>query len=308
MEQQENQDSALAAILGQYEDSKKNTFDNKRDLSNYLSTRLPDGKDTGNKNIRILAGKDGDTPFKEIHIHKIKVGDYWRKYICPKKNLGKPCPFCDTYDTLRKSSDDDEKTLAKDYSAKKAYVARVIDRDNEDDGVKFWRFNHDYRGEGIFDKLIGIFQAKGDITNPRNGRDVTMTLNKNKKGATIISGFVHDDITLLTDSKEKAEKWLNDERTWEDVYGVKPYGYLELIIKGKQPVWSKAQEKYVDRDELDSDMSNDVKAATGKLEGELNYGSPTDTPPVTSTTTEVKNEPTSDGNPKQEEEDDDLPF
>lgn len=293
-------DDVLAAILGQYEDNKKSTFDNKNDMKRYLSTRLPKDEESGDKNIRILPPQEGETtPFKTIHIHKIKVGDYWRKYMCPKENLGKPCPFCDTYHTLRKSTNSDEKTLAKDYSAKKAYIARVIDRDNEDDGVKFWRFNHDYRGEGIFDKIIGIFKAKGDISNPRTGRDVTMNLTKNKKGATIISGFVHDDVELLTTDKEKANKWLNDKTVWTDVYGHKSYDYLELIVKGKQPVWSKELEKYVDRDELDNEMSNDVKNATGQLETELNYAGNAAVPNTPLDATVTTN---------TDEVEDDLPF
>jgi transcription initiation factor IIE alpha subunit len=38
------------------------------------------------------------------------------------------------------------------------YIAKVIDRDN-DEGVKFWRFNHDYRKEGIFDKIHGVLNS-----------------------------------------------------------------------------------------------------------------------------------------------------
>jgi hypothetical protein len=116
---EKNQDDVLAAILGQYEENKKSTYDNGRDLKNYLSTRLPDDATSGTKRIRILPPANGEkTPFKTVHIHKIKVGDYWRKYMCPQENLGEPCPFCDTYNRLRKSSDDDERTLAKDYSPK----------------------------------------------------------------------------------------------------------------------------------------------------------------------------------------------
>ncbi len=46
------------------------------------------------------------------------------------------------------------------------------------DGVKFWRFKHNYKNEGVLDKIIPIWRAKGDITDPEKGRDLIIELAK----------------------------------------------------------------------------------------------------------------------------------
>ena len=37
---------------------------------------------------------------------------------------------------------------------------------------------------------------------------------------------------------------------WTDVYKVKPYDYLSIILKGGVPVYNKELQKFVDRDEM----------------------------------------------------------
>ena len=46
-------------------------------------------------------------------------------------------------------------------------MVKLIDRDNEQDGVKFWRFKHNTKSEGVLDKIFPIFKNKGDITDPK---------------------------------------------------------------------------------------------------------------------------------------------
>ena len=60
------------------------------------------------------------------------------------------------------------------------YIVKVIDRDNEQDGVKFWRFKHNYKQEGVLDKILPIWKAKGDVTDAEKGRDLIIELTKAK--------------------------------------------------------------------------------------------------------------------------------
>ena len=46
------------------------------------------------------------------------------------------------------------KEMAREYTPRKYYVVKGIDRDNEDHGVKFWRFKHKYTGDGVMDLAI----------------------------------------------------------------------------------------------------------------------------------------------------------
>ena len=73
-----------------------------------------------------------------------------------------------------------DKELAKQYKSRKFYIVKVIDRDNEGDGPKFWRFKHNYKNEGILDKIIPIWRNKGDIT------DVFQDTTRDRKVVSIV--------------------------------------------------------------------------------------------------------------------------
>jgi hypothetical protein len=44
------------------------------------------------------------------------------------------------------------------FQPKTAHIIRVIDRDHEDEGVKFWRFNEWDNGKGSYDELKRIYK------------------------------------------------------------------------------------------------------------------------------------------------------
>jgi hypothetical protein len=58
-------------------------------------------------------------------------------------------------------------------------------------GIKFWRFNHDYRKQGIFDKIYGVLEAtKQDITDPEKGRDLLVMIARDQNNRpTVASGI-----------------------------------------------------------------------------------------------------------------------
>ena len=182
------------------------------------------------------------------------------------------------------------------------YVVKVIDREREDEGVKFWRFNHDYRKEGVFDKIHGVLTAlktNKNITDTENGRDLSISINRNQNNVPVVSAIVALDSTPLSEDSEKSAEWLADERTWEDVYSVKSYDYLEIIVKGGIPVWDKEEKKYVDKESLNS------KSADSSMEDELTMGVENVKANIqASTATATKSEPVASSN----EDEDDLPF
>ena len=142
-----------------------------------------------------------------------------------------------------------DKELAKQYKPRKFYIVKVIDRDNEQDGPKFWRFKHNYKNEGILDKIIPIWRAKGDITDAKEGRDIILELTKAKtpKGAyyTVIQTVMYDDPTPIHKDKDTSKSWVEDGMTWADVYSKKPEDYLEAIARGETPRWDSDAGKYV---------------------------------------------------------------
>jgi hypothetical protein len=129
------------------------------------------------------------------------------------------------------------------------YIVKVIDRDAEQDGVKFWRFKHNYKKEGILDKIIPIWRAKGDVTDPQKGRDLILELTKSKTNNgsyyTVIQAVMYDDPQPISDNEDTLKSWVEDELTWADVYSKKPVEYLEAIARGETPRWSSELGKYV---------------------------------------------------------------
>jgi hypothetical protein len=217
-------------------------------MKKYFTTLLPKGSRSGEKRIRILPTTDGSSPFKEVYYHELQVDGQWVKLYDPKQE-GKRSPLNEVYEGLMMTGVEADKVLARQYRARKFYIVKVIDRENEQDGVKFWRFKHNSKGEGILDKIFPLFKNKGDITETQKGRDLIITLGLTKAGNgkeyTAITSIIPEDITPLSNDNDTVNSWINDELTWADVYSKKPEEYLEMIAKGEVPKWDVETKKYV---------------------------------------------------------------
>ena len=253
---------SLDAILAQYESSKQSGSSNKMSqderMKKYFAAILPQNQSSAQKRIRILPTSDGSSPFKEVWFHEIQVDGKWTKFFDPGKNENERSPLSEVYEELMSTGKESDKELAKQYKPRKFYILKVVDRDNEADGVKFWRFKHNYKNEGVLDKIIPIFRAKGDITDPETGRDLIIELAKartpNGKEYTIIQTVMHDDPSPVSKDAETAKSWINDELAWDDVYSKKPTDYLEAIARGETPRWDTVTGKYVYGDEATMSM------------------------------------------------------
>ena len=247
--------SSLDAVLAQYEKAQQSNGGGQGKMSQdermkkYFALLLDDKSNSGTRRVRILPTRDGSSPFVEAWYHEIQVGGKWQKFYDPGKNDNERSPLNEVYEELMSTGKDSDKELAKQYKSRKFYIVKVIDRDREEDGVKFWRFKHNYKNEGILDKIIPIWRNKGDITDPDKGRDLIIELTKQKtpKGAayTTVSTIMYDDPTPIHEEKETMNGWINDELTWQDVYAKKPVEYLEAIARGEEPRWDSEKGGYV---------------------------------------------------------------
>ena len=257
--------NSLDAVLAQYEQAKQggssNTskFTQEERMKKYFAAILKDTEKQGQRRLRILPTPDGSSPFKEVWYHEIQVDGKFQKFYDPGKNDNERSPLNEVYEELRSTGKESDKELAKQYLSRKFYIVKVMDRDNESDGVKFWRFKHNYKNEGILDKIIPIWRAKGDITDPDNGRDIILELTKAKtpKGATytVIQTVMYDDPSPVHENKKTADSWINDELTWEDVYSKKPEEYLEAIARGETPRWDSDKGGFVYENNLETTTS-----------------------------------------------------
>ena len=246
--------STFDAVLAQYEKNKNATGGNNNKISSedrlkrYFTTVLQKGSKGEERRIRILPTKDGSSPFVEVKFHEVQVDGKWVKLYDPAQE-GKRSPLNEVYEGLMMSGVDSDKELARNYRSRKFYIVKVIDRDHEADGVKFWRFKHNHKGDGVIDKIFPIFRNKGDVTNPENGRDLILSLALTKAGTgkeyTVINSVLNDDPSALHADADVAKTWLDDELTWSDVYSKKGEDYLEMVARGEVPRWDSTSNKWV---------------------------------------------------------------
>ena len=252
--------------------------------NNYLNTKLAPGETKKKMTIRILPIEKGTNKINaKIKMHQLKVDPKlspsgYIKMQCLNDEESKVkdergCPFCKRCEEFRnearKYPKSDERNKAfwdqsKIYSQKDFYIIRCIDRDHEDEGVKYWRFAHHWDGTGIMDQLKEIFFERRsekekdgimgyDVFSVENGRDITVTITKdpNKKGAAynIIDKSKEYPVT---NDPEQLDRWLS-ETSWKDMYSAKKYDYMEIVLNGGIPKWSKKDGRYKTVEEVEAE-------------------------------------------------------
>lgn len=185
-----------------------------------------------------------------------------------------PCPLCEKNKRILSKQDPSIKGIKKDdmndvqkaikakndkiykdanvWAARKFYIVRGIDKGAEKDGVKFWRFKHNYKNQGTLDKLLPILEdymtnQQANFSDPYNGTDLSITMADAE-----FNGFVYKAVSAISARGKSqlsqdpivAKQWLEDEITWRDVYPPKqingvvtPHEYLMLIAEGNSPYW-----------------------------------------------------------------------
>lgn len=243
--------SILEAVKKQYELNKSKEKKKKftKEERDNLFKKYFNIINEGDYSFRILPVKDGESPFLEAYFHHLKVNGVFSKLYCPQKNDDKKCPICEAEEALKATKKDEDFILSREYQAKLFYIIKGIDRNKVSDGVKFWRFKHNYKQQGIYDKLVPVFAKKGDITDPIEGRDLiisaTIITEKNKRQYTTVSSIMPDDKSRLTDDDNLLKELVNDGLTWRDVFKSKTVEYLQAVVEGKAPYWDDTQKKMV---------------------------------------------------------------
>lgn len=265
------------AVTEQYEKENSNSERNNKkktefDPKNYLQARLNQGETTKTLTIRLLPfSPEGGSPFKKVFIHTVKVNKElspggWRTFVCPPHNeMGDKCPFCEVSAKAKElrrnpSISESEKKKFGDIEfmnrAKAAWIVRCIERGHEEDGAKFWLFNDSAKKDGIYDKIMNIYferkkaaERKGKTSNifdVNDGKDLIITLSKDTNGKTVTKIVDDEDKTPLTEDYDVGMSWINDAKKWDEVYTVKSYEYMSIVVSGGVPVFDKNKNMYVD--------------------------------------------------------------
>lgn len=265
-----------------------NTFDPKI----YLDTKLEKGVNEKIVRIRILPVSSTDSNiFLRLKTHSLKVDhevakNGFKSFICLNdEHVGSKekyaCPICnkaqELFDKAKEYRDKGDTNLsltlfkqACSYKYKYTYIVRVIDRDHEDEGVKFWRFNENSKGEGCYDKLMAIYNTRREqkpdgtyynIFDLMEGKDIVLTIKRtfdtkgNDTGKTSINITDGNFAKPLSQSIEQANAWINDPKKWSDAYRIKDKDYMAIVADGKIPVKDRESGKYVAKDVMQAEQS-----------------------------------------------------
>ena len=242
------------------------------DLTQYLSLNLGEGVNEGEVVFRVLPSQEDPMKFYIVKkFHNLKVGKNFVKLYDPAQD-GEESPLNDAYQILR-SGDDVDQENAKKYRSGDYYIVRGVQKGKEAEGVKFWRFNHVSNGTGIMDKILPIIKrlesknrGGGAIWNPFEGRDLVISLVKDKskgknKEYTKVASIQVDDPSPLSTDENQMNAWLNDSKTWKDVYSKKSVEYLRIVSDGGTPVWSSELKKFVSQSDDENVASTTTSPA-----------------------------------------------
>lgn len=176
----------------------------------------------GKSQIRIVPYKfDKGNPFQEMYFH-YEIG---KKTMLSPTSYGKPDPIVEFSDKLKRSGNKDDWKLGKKIEPKFRVIVPIVVRGEEEKGVKYWSF-----GKQIYTELLGIMADPdyGDITDPINGRDITVEhIAPEKEGAfPTYTIRVKPNTTAVTTDKEIATKIMTEQVETKSLFT--EYSYEEL--------------------------------------------------------------------------------
>ena len=195
------------------------------------------------------------------------------------KMVNAHCPLCEKHRKLVARQDQSIKYIKKDnlnddqkiikasndlifkdaikWEAKKFYIIKGIDKGAEKDGVKLWRFKHNFKGMGTLDKIYPVLEDfvesnNCDFSSPEEGTDLSITVGDavmpNGKPYKTITAMLHKGKTKLHTDPVVIEQWLSDTTTWRDVFkpkkapNVTNLEVLEMIVAGNNPYYDESDQ------------------------------------------------------------------
>jgi len=241
----------------------------------------------------------------------------------PKKNAqgdiikdmeGKPvmvmsyCPLCEKYKKKLAEQDNSVKGIKREsmnpqqlavkkkndeiykeaiqWQAKEFHIVRGIDKGSDKDGVKFWRFKHNYKKQGVQDKLLPVLssyvdQFGLDPTDPQKGCDLIITVvDAQMAGRTLtykdVSSITSRNGTKLHEDPIVVKLWLNDKIIWREVFrpptapNLETVEYLERVSRGVDPYWDDTdptKKHWVFPDPKDAELQKRANTRDMNLDG-----------------------------------------
>jgi hypothetical protein len=198
----------------------------------------------GRSQIRIVPYKHNpDSPFIELFFHYDLGG---KSYLSPI-SFGRPDPIEEFAQKLKTSGNKEDYRLGKKLEAKMRTFAPVVVRGEENEGVKFWGF-----GKTVYQELLSIIADPdyGDITDPVNGRDVTVEFKTAEElGASFPQTTIRvkPNQTKVTDNSDLLESLKGGQKDIREIYNEQTYEELTEVLSE----WLNPSEDSKDNSETD---------------------------------------------------------
>ena len=231
----------------------------------------------------------------------------WKKYVClaetediDHEKFGKKCPICELrYEAFKRSKDTNldqvERNkwyeIGKDSFPQDICIIRCIERGHEEDGPKFWKFPLRKDGTDPYNLIKNLNETRRDekktygmlsddnwtLYDVLTGKDIKIIITKEKqeedskakapkKGYAIMDYGPEGPASV---DQTKIEQWVNDTKKWSDVFAVKPYDYLSIVLDGEIPFFDKNEKKWVVK-ENKSEANNKESEEQAEKASEIN--------------------------------------
>ncbi len=212
----------------------------------------------GKTQIRIVPyAFNKDNPFIELFFH-YNLNN--RSYLSPI-SFGRPDPIEEFAQKLKASGNKEDYQLSKKLEAKMRTFAPVIVRGEESQGVKFWGF-----GKTVYQELLSIIADPdyGDITDPVNGRDVSVEfISAEESGASFpkTNIRVKPNQTPISDEPSVLEKVKTSQKDITEIYQEQSYEDLTNVLNE----WLNPSEDSTEEEEVKQETTSTSDLATSKV-------------------------------------------
>ena len=221
----------------------------------------------GKTQIRIVPyAFNKDNPFIELFFH-YNLNN--RSYLSPI-SFGRPDPIEEFAQKLKASGNKEDYQLSKKLEAKMRTFAPVIVRGEESQGVKFWGF-----GKTVYQELLSIIADPdyGDITDPVNGRDVSVEfISAEESGASFpkTNIRVKPNQTPISDEPSVLELVKTSQKDITEIYQEQSYDDLTNVLnEWLNPSEDSSEEETEEKSAPASDLATSKVKDTSEAFDEL---------------------------------------
>jgi len=183
----------------------------------------------GKHQVRIVPYKFApENPFIELFFH-YNINN--KTYLSPS-SFGRPDPIVEFAEKLKRMGDKEDWKAAKKMEPKLRTFVPVLVRGEEGEGVKFWGF-----GKTVYQEILGYIADPdyGDITDPNNGRDITIEYTSAEDAGTsypVTTIRVKPNVTPLAEGDAQIQNFMETQSNITDIYSELSYDELKSVLEG----------------------------------------------------------------------------